>query len=385
MKQFLALLMVFCLATGFVFSSVTAEDNEWIVVEEEETVPDARYQARVLMRKMTLEDKICQLLVVTPEALTGEKYTSGFQNAAALMSKTPVGGIILYGQNIVSADQICQMIADAQAGAEAAKKYPPFFAVDEEGGNVSRIAGKLGYPYGPAPSEIKSAEEAKQTGVMIGAYLKDLGIMVDFAPDADVLLSDGAKLGSRSFGSDAERVSAFASAMASGLRESGVIPCYKHYPGLGSALSDSHRGQAIIKRTLSQLREEELLPFARGIGENIEMIMISHATVKEIDSEYPAALSRAVITGLLREEMGYDGVVITDALRMRAVTEEYGSGKAAVLSILAGADLLLLPNDMESALRGIRNALEEGTVTEERIDESVERILALKIAAGIIR
>ena len=371
---------------ALLFASVCARaaEDEWLVSDDLEYTPDIRYQARVLMRNMTLDDRIMQLFIVNPEMLTGEKYTVSLKNAKELMAEYPVGGVILYGQNIVSESQLQDLTGAFQTGAQEARKMPLFVAVDEEGGSVSRIANKLGYAFLPAPGETQDEEAAFLSGSAIGAYLKPLGINLDFAPVADVKIGEEGGIGLRSFSAYPSTVSAMASRMASGLRQEGVIPCYKHFPGIGGTARDTHNGRAVSLRTMEEMRGTELIPFERGVLEKIEMIMVSHLTFRELDREYPSALSHAVITGLLRTEMGYDGVIITDAMRMRAVTTEFTQKQALILSIQAGADMILLPQNLKAAARYIKDAVANGTLTEERIDESVERILALKIAFGLI-
>lgn len=379
---FLSLILILSWGSAF------AREDSFIVVDDEEDIPDPRYQARALMRGMTLEQMVYQLFIVEPEALTGEKRTTVLSDTEDYFARYPVGGVILFGKNIVSAEQLSALTAAIEADAQRAGIYAPFIAVDEEGGAVSRVANKLGYPLSLSPhliGEAKDASAAREAGLQIAAYLCPLGINLNFAPVADVLVADGPEIGNRSYGSDAQMVSVLAAAMAEGLRTGGIIPCYKHFPGHGSVSGNTHTGTASTWRTLPEMRETEWVPFAAAIEQDIEMIMTSHLVARGLGDTEPASLSQAVISRLLREELGYDGVVVTDALRMSSITAEYKPGAAAVRALQAGADVLLLPSSLPTAAQAIIKAVEDGTLTRARIELSVERILALKIRRGVIQ
>lgn len=378
------LILVICF---FCISALAWEDDSFIVVEEEEDIPNPIDQARALMRGMSLDEMIYQLFIVSPESLTGDTRTTTIEQSG-LLARYPVGGVILFGQNIVSEEQVIALTAAIQQDAKAAGIYAPFIAVDEEGGSVSRIANKLGYDLPLSPHEIgESGDEllAYAAGQQIAAYLAPLGIHLNFAPLADVLVVDSPEIGNRSYGSDPYLVSRMALSMAAGLRQGGIIPCYKHFPGHGVVSGNTHSGSASTRRTMPEMQRMELIPFQDGISQNIEMIMISHLTARGLGDSVPASVSPSVIQNLLRDEMGYQGVVVTDALRMSAITAEYKPGTAAVKALQAGADLLLLPSNLEAAVKGIRGALADGTLTEDRIRESVERIIALKIQFSLIQ
>jgi len=380
MRRGLLIMLIICLCVGPLTGNAA-----WVVVEDDDVVT-SRELAMGLLWGMSLEEKIYQLFIVSPEDLTGETQTTQWPEKNPFL-QYPVGGMILYGRNIVSEEQLkglaeAYFLDVAQAGV-----YAPFLAVDEEGGYVARVANKLGYPLTLTPESMGKLENpalALDAGRQIGEYLSSFGINLDFAPVADVLVQDGGELGSRSFGKDPDVVAQMALSMADGLRQQGLIPCFKHFPGHGAITGDTHDGKVISKRSRAKMAAE-WAPFEAGIDQDIEMIMVSHFIAAALDDKYPCALSEKVIDGLLRREMGYDGVVITDALRMDAIADHYDSDEAAVLAIQAGADLLLLPNNFRKAVRGIIQAVEKGQITEERIDESVIRILELKIKAGLIR
>ena len=229
--------------------------------------------------------------------------------------------------------------------------------------------------------ETGDPEEARQIGDEMGKYLSDLGFNVDFAPVADVLSNpENGVVKYRAFSSDPETVAAMTAAFTQGLEAHGVLASYKHFPGHGNTAEDSHLGFAESDADLETLRGRELIPFADGIGNGISMIMAGHISLPEVtDSERPASLSRRVITELLREEMGFDGLVITDALNMGAIADNYTSGEAAVMALEAGVDLLLMPSSFSAAYDAVLEAVSDGTLPEERIDASLRRILRVKL------
>ena len=379
---FLILLLAFSLGSP-AFSH--AEDwGSFVVEDEEETAPDPRRQAWALMRRMTDEQKIYQLFFVCPEDLTGEERTTALKGQNMLASK-PVGGVMIFGQNIENEKQLKALTAALQQQAKKAGLYPLFIGTDEEGGAVSRIANKLGYPLAPSPQEIGETgveELALKTGREIAAYLTPLGFNICFAPPADTLI-DKAQPGVQTYGQDPQLVSRMAAAMAQGLRECGVVPCYTHFPGHG-AMEGVSLGALSIRRTLDEMRALEWIPYRDAIENDIEMILVSHAFVRAVGDDIPASTSYPVISGILRGELGYDGLIITDSLRMAAVTSNYKTGHECVAALKAGADMLLLPPNLDAAVQAIKKALASGELTMERIEESVERILAVKIRRAMV-
>ena len=199
------------------------------------------------------------------------------------------------------------------------------------------------------------------------------------------MLTDNEELGERAYGDDPLLVANMAAAMASGLRDGGVIPCYKHFPGHGSVSGNTHTGSASTRRTADEMLACEWIPFQSGIQQGIEMIMTSHLIARGLGDEIPASLSPVVIQQYLRNTLGYDGVVISDALRMAAITDHYKPGTAAKMAIEAGVDIILLPGSFSAAVAAVEEAVANGEISMTRIEESVERILALKIQYGLIQ
>lgn len=381
-KRYYILLLLLC------FIMPVYAQEEWLVDDAPvQLAPDPRNQARYLMRNMSTEEKVGMLLMVAPEDLTGENRTECVADKKCF-SALPAGGVILYGQNITSQEQLKALVADIKSASEDCGLYMPFIAVDEEGGQVIRVANKLGIM--PAMSaeaigQSGNAEVAYEAGRYTGTYLCSFGINLDLAPVADVLIENAPELETRAYGSDPHLVGKMAVQMANGLQDSGMIACYKHFPGHGTIVRNTHNVATGHTRSLEQMLNAELIPFRYAIENDAEMIMVSHLTVRSLDASRPASLSPNVVDGLLRNDMGYDGVVITDALRMGAITEKYSQGEAAVLAILAGADIVLVPGHGMECFRAIMKAVENGTIPMERIDESVERILVLKINSGLIQ
>lgn len=354
--------------------------------DAEEAWQETRIQ-RVL-ESMTLEEKVNQLFMITPEALTGVgTVIQAGDGTREALAEHPVGGLIYFAQNLKDPDQTRTMLQNTQEYASAQSGFPIFLSVDEEGGQVARVGSNsaFGVPEIGNMSEVGAGgdtREAYETGSTIGAYLKDLGFNMDAAPDADVLTNpENEVVKYRSFGSDPELVSQMAAAELQGLNDQGIIGMYKHFPGHGGTTADSHEGYAYVDDTLEELKSGALVPFQDGADNGLQVIMVSHIACPEVTgNNTPATLSRELVTDLLREDMGFDGLVITDALNMGAITEQYSSGEAAVAALNAGVDMLLMPADFQAAYDGVMSALENGELTEERIDESVRRILEIKLA-----
>ena len=339
-----------------------------------------------ILAGLTLQEKVAQLFVVTPEALTGaDSVTMAGETTAAAFSSYPVGGIIYMEPNIQTWEQTSEMLSAMQDISDARIGLPVFLCVDEEGGNVRRVSGRIeNTPYIPEMLSVgntKDPLQAYKSGTTIGAYLRQLGFNVDFAPVADVLTNpDNTVIGSRSFGSDPNLAASMVSLEVKGLQEEGICATLKHFPGHGNTSEDSHQGAAVSYKTLEELKSCELIPFESGITAGADLVMAGHIAFPSITGDHtPASLSHYFLTDLLREQMGFDGVIITDALSMGAVTNLYGSGEAAVQAFLAGSDLLLMPADFQSAYAAVLNEVGAGRISEERLEESLRRIISLKL------
>lgn len=366
--------------------------EDWTDSSETEDVNGGAADSDIeeMLGDMTLEEKVCQLFMVTPEALTGVgTVTQAGTATQEAVNAYPVGGVIYFSQNLQDPDQTRTMLENTQRYAMERTGIPIFLSVDEEGGQVARVGSNpaFGVEKIGNMSDVGSRgdmQEAYEIGSTIGTYLSDLGFNMDAAPDTDVLTNpENQVVKYRSFGSDPELVARMAAAELKGLNDQGIIGMYKHFPGHGGTTADSHEGYAYVDDTLEELKSGAFIPFQDGIDNGIQVIMVSHISCPNVTGDNtPATLSEMMITDILRGEMGFDGMVITDALNMGAITAQYSSSEAAVAALNAGADMLLMPEDFQSAYKGVLSAVESGTVSEERIDESVRRILEVKVSLG---
>ena len=274
--------------------------------------------------------------------------------------------------------------------SQSYSKIPLFIGVDEEGGIVSRLGAnpKMGVKHFPNMYEIGKTgdtDRSFEVGETLGKQLSQLGFNMDFALDADVLVNpNNQEIGKRSFGADPRLTADMVTAQIKGFHEAGLCAAAKHFPGHGSTATDSHKGFSASARTMEQLRAEELLPFRAAVEADVDFILVSHMTLTEIEPDgLPSTLSETIVTKLLKEELGFRNIVITDSLSMGAVTEEYGD-RAALMAFEAGADMLLMPQDLNAAHRLILDAVRDGSIQEERVDESVLKILSTKLYYKII-
>lgn len=336
---------------------------------------------------MTLEQKVAQLFIVTPEALVEgvSQVTQAGDMTREGVTAHPVGGIVYFAQNLLDPEQTTTMLANVKQFYADAGNVAPFIAVDEEGGTVVRVADNEAFgaqDVGDA-SALGSAgdtEAAKRAAEQIADYLMPLGFNLDFAPVADVvdpLRSD--TMGLRSFSSDAAVAADMVRAEVEGFRDKKMLCCAKHFPGIGAAAGDSHEGAITIEATNEELETVDLVPFRAAIESGVPMIMVGHVSLPNIVGDStPAPLSSAVVQGMLRDSLGYTGIIVTDSLSMGAITDYYTPAEAAVAALKAGCDIPLMPERLDEAYQGVLSAVQAGELTEERIDESLIRILAAK-------
>lgn len=348
-------------------------------VEEEPETDPLEEVVESSISAMPLEDKAAGLFIVTPEALTGvSTATKAGEGTQEALNKWGIGGLIYFDQNIKDREQITEMLSSTVSKS----KYPIFLAVDEEGGTVSRVAKSgIDVPHVDNMSsvgETGDTAQAHEAGVTIGNYLKELGFNLDFAPVADVAGEGKSAMGDRVFGSDAQMVGDMVSNMVQGIEGSGVSSCLKHFPGIGAAEEDTHDGRVETAKTLDEMRSQEFIPFQAGIEAGADFVMVSHITVASEEEAVPSSLSKTIMTDVLRNELGFQGIIITDALNMSAITEYYTVEEAVVMALQGGADMLLMPEDFEKAYEAVLAAVQEGTIPEERIDESLRRIYRIK-------
>lgn len=336
---------------------------------------------------MTLEQKVAQLFIVTPEALVEgvSQVTQAGDMTREGVTAHPVGGIVYFAQNLLDPEQTTTMLANVKQFYADAGNVAPFIAVDEEGGTVVRVADNEAFgaqDVGDA-SALGSAgdtEAAKRAAEQIADYLMPLGFNLDFAPVADVvdpLRSD--TMGLRSFSSDAAVAADMVRAEVEGFRDKKMLCCAKHFPGIGAAAGDSHEGAITIEATNEELETVDLVPFRAAIEAGVPMIMVGHVSLPNIVGDStPAPLSSAVVQGMLRDSLGYTGIIVTDSLSMGAITDYYTPAEAAVAALKAGCDIPLMPERLDEAYQGVLSAVQVGKLTEERLDESLTRILTAK-------
>lgn len=337
------------------------------------------------LSEMTLEQKVAQLFIVTPEALTGiENVTAAGEATYAALKQYPVGGLVYFDHNLQSYEQVSSMLHTIQQYSTEIAGLPLFLTVDEEGGSVARISGRIfGIDEIEDMAVIGDSQDynrAQETGAYIGGYLSDLGFNMDFAPCADVLTNpENTVVTFRSFGSDADVVADMVKIQLNELEEKGIFGVPKHFPGHGATSEDSHDGYAYIYKTQEELDTEEWIPFKKAIENNVRFIMVGHIVCPQITGdEVPASMSHKMVTEILRGTLGFDGLVVTDALNMGAIMTNYSPDTAAVNAVLAGVDLLLMPTDFPSAYQGVLNAVYNGEISEDRINESVRKIIQVK-------
>ncbi|MFC6061747.1 glycoside hydrolase family 3 protein [Streptomyces ochraceiscleroticus] len=360
---------------------------------------DVRERLRALIARMSLEEKVGQLFVMrvyghsatAPDAADVEanRKEIGVSNAAELIAKYHVGGIIYFSwtHNTRDPRQIAELSNGIQrAGAAQRVPVPLLIATDQEHGIVARIGAPATlFPGAMALAAGGSREDVETVGRISGAELYAMGIRQDYAPTADVNVNPANPvIGVRSFGADPKAVARFVAAEVKGYQAAGVAATAKHFPGHGDTDTDSHIGIPYIHHSAEEWERLDAPPFKAAIAAGIDSIMTAHIVVPAFDkSEDPATLSRPILTGILRERLGYDGVVVTDSLGMEGVRKKYGDDRVPVLALRAGVDQLLNPPDLEAAYKGVLTAVGNGELSEREIDEKLLRILALKERRGL--
>lgn len=346
--------------------------------------PTAQMKARSIpdVSDLSLHEKVCQMFFLRPEALEGTstQMTILTDRMKATFKEYPVGGFTLFAGNIISPFQCAPFTDDLHdLGCY------PLLSVDEEGGTVARIGRNTSFnvPRIGSAYDIGSTGDSLQAlkaGAIVGEYLLKNGFDIDFAPVADVWTNpDNTVIGKRAFGTDPYRVASMSSEFLKGLQTMNVEGCLKHFPGHGNTSTDSHYGYATTGKNWDELMECEMIPFKRGISKGAKLIMTAHVSVPKVTfSELPSTLSQLMLTEKLRGELGFRGVIVTDAMGMGAIIQQFKIEEASVMAVQAGADIILVPNDFKAAIAAIEAAVRAGDITVERIDESVARILGIK-------
>lgn len=324
---------------------------------------------------MSLQEKIGQMIIA------GFSGTTLNEETIDLIQNKRIGGVIFYSNNIESMTQTVTLLNDMKE-INKQNKMPLFLSVDQEGGRVSRLPGSLKtIPTNESIGKVNNTKFSYGIGKVIGNELKQFGFNLDYAPVMDVNSNpDNPVIGDRSFSGDPNVVKQLGIETMKGMQSEDIVTVIKHFPGHGDTSVDSHLQLPKVNKSLEDLEKTELIPFKGAIEEGVDMVMIAHILLPQLDDK-PASLSPKIINGLLRKQMGYEGVVITDDMTMKAITNHYGIEQASVDSIKAGSDLILVAHDYNkvvSVMKTIKAAVENGEISEERLNESVERIIKLK-------
>ena len=342
-----------------------------------------------IIGELTLEQKIAQLFVVRPEAITDVDVAIAAGDATRdALTKYPVGGICYFAGNLQTPKQTTEMLRNSQNYTKDACGIPLFTCVDEEGGTVVRIADNEAFDATNVGNmrdigATGDPERARDAAFTMGTYLKELGFNVDFAPVADIVTSEDETMGKRSFGSTPDEVTPMVLAQIEAFSRAGVLCCVKHFPGIGGAEGDSHNERIYSHQSAEEMLQGPLVPFKAAIEHGAPMIMVGHLSCLGISgNDVPASLDPNIIRSMLREQLGYKGVIITDSLEMEAATSACEDDEQAVKAVEAGADLFLMPKDFKKAYQGLLDAVKSGRIEEGRIDESLRRIIAAKLKIG---
>ncbi|WP_256992173.1 beta-N-acetylhexosaminidase [Paenibacillus sp. XY044] len=333
------------------------------------------------LNQLTTEEKVGQLVLV------GMDGTATSEETRELVQKYYVGGFIFYKNNIDSTKQALSLFNGIKKDNQG-NPVPLWMSVDEEGGRVSRMPDEfVDMPTNRAIGRKDSTDLSHGIGQILGRELAGFGLNMDFAPVLDVNSNpNNPVIGDRSFGDDAELVSRLGKATMEGIREERVVPVVKHFPGHGDTSVDSHIGLPVVNHDLARLRKLELVPFQAAVKDQADVVMIAHLLMPKLDKDHPASFSKAVITDLLRNELGFKGVVISDDMTMGAIDKNYSIGKASVGAILAGGNIILIGHDYakeKEAIQALTDAVKDGTISEEVLNDRVYAVLKLKNAYGI--
>ena len=367
MKKAIILLIIILLIITFIKTiNKTNDTSKEVINSFEEEEKDNKID------EMSLEEKIGQLLIIS------YRKDDIKEKLPTILEEVIPGGFILFSENITTYDDTINLIKSIKNSND----IPLFIGIDEEGGNVQRLKNLKDYKTSDIPymSYVKTINDAYNLGKVIAEELRVFGINLDFAPVIDCNWDNPKSvIGKRAFEGDYTTVAKLGVSLAKGLKNNKVIPTYKHFPNHGATATDSHQDLPVINKTEEELLNNDLIPYQEAIKNNADMIMISHLALPKITKDYtPASLSYEIITNLLKKKLGFKGLVVTDALNMQALTKNYSEKEILIKAINAGADLLLMPEDPVNAVKIIKEAVNGGLISEERINESVEKILSLK-------
>lgn len=369
-KVFIAF-MVLCV----VFSGCSKRENK-VIVEDKVPVAPVIDPIEEEIKSLTLEEKVGQLFVMSIDGIELN------ENTIKLIKDNKIGGIILFQKNIKSSEQLVTLVNSLKE-INKDNEIPLFLSMDEEGGRVTRMPKEIKkLPSSNLVGKTGKKEVGYDLGIALGEELRDFGININFAPVMDMNNNPNNKvIGDRAFGDNPQTVGSIGTSVMKGLQNANVIPVLKHFPGHGDTVVDSHVDLPVINKDLESLESFEILPFKEGIEEGADMVMMGHILLPLLDKENPATLSSIVIKDLLREKLQFDGVVITDDISMKAISNKYGVGESGLKALKAGTDIVLScysPDKQFELIQYIKDAVKSGALSEQEIDEKVYRIIKLK-------
>ncbi|WP_424765519.1 beta-N-acetylhexosaminidase [Paenibacillus sp. sgz302251] len=339
-------------------------------------VPEPNDPIKDRIAEMSIDEKIGQMLLV------GLEGTTVNSESRMLIEDKHIGGFILYKDNMTDSSQIAALLNELK-DANRVNKAPLWLSVDQEGGKVNRLPEQYAkLPTAEQIGRMNNSEYSFQIGAVIGEALHSLGFNMNFAPVLDINSNPlNPVIGNRAFGDTPQRVIQHGMETMKGLQSKQVAAVVKHFPGHGDTSIDSHLDLPVVKKSISELENFELLPFKEAIKQHTDAIMIAHLLIPKLDEKYPASLSKKIMTDLLRNTLQYEGVIITDDMTMGGITEHFDIGEAAVRSVQAGSDILLIGHDYDlqmTVIKALKKSVDEGVLTEDMLNKSVYRILRLK-------
>lgn len=367
-------------------TTITTDETTIVTTNAEDTV---ELKVQSILDNMSLEEKIYQMFIVTPEELSDVETVTQIDDInVPYLESCPVGGIIYFSDNLVTEVQTKELIYTIQQYMEDVNGIGLFMCVDEEGGKVSRVYKSLGTTTELCPMEYygrrANPEEAYSIGTILAKDISQFGFNVDFAPvsDVDLNVNNGLHEYGRCFSSDAETVALMVENVVKGLQDNGVSACIKHFPGLGSTDADTHDGSVYVDRTKEEFETTDFVPIKAGISADVDFVMVSHMVINNLSDGLPCDLSKTIVTDWLRSELGFTGIAITDSHQMGAIAnvddESFLNGNTSVMAIQSGIDIILMPESLQQSFKAVYQAVQSGEISESRIDESVIRILTQK-------
>lgn len=360
------MIMSFLVLTGCLF-----DNNESRNKEPQQNEDPIEQQ----IKSMTLEEKIGQMILV------GFDGTSPSGHAVEMIRQFHVGGIILYKNNMTNAEQTMDLLNHLKE--TNGDQIPLFLSVDQEGGRIDRMPEEFAkLPTNQEIGEVNNEQLSFEIGQILGGELQALGFNMDYAPVLDINSNpDNPIIGDRAFGAEVEVVRDLGVQTMKGIQSQHVIPVVKHFPGHGDTSVDSHLELPVVGKSLQEIEQFELIPFADAIKNNADVVMIAHILMPQIDADNPSSHSKTMITDILRDKLKFNGVVITDDMTMEGITKNFDIGEASVKSVNAGADMIMVAHDYDKqvyVVEALKDAVKEGVITEETVNQSIHRIFELK-------